>query len=74
MVQVLVLFVVPVEDLLDNTLNICVQSQNKIVAVNGLNHGLFHIQVVVKISVSPACNAVERIVVILLQSSRSDIP
>ena len=74
MVQVLVLFVVPVEDLLDNTLNICVQSQNKIVAVNGLNHGLFHIQVVVEISVFPACNAVERIVVILLQSSRSDIP
>ena len=68
-----VFIVVLLQILLDNTLNVRVQSEDKVVAVLSLDHGLFDIERVVKITVPSSDRSVESVVVILLKAAGTDI-
>ena len=74
MIEIVVLIVVLLQVFLYNALNIGVESQDEIVSVFCLDQSLLHIQGLVQIAVFSSDNAVERVVIVFLQASRSHIP
>ena len=73
MFEVVVLVLVLLQILLDDTLNIGVQGQNEIISVFCLDQGPLHTQGLVQIAVFSSDDAVERVVIILLQAPCSHI-